>query len=391
MSILLLKEGKKQIKLLIALKICDPAVGSGHFLVSCLNEIIAIKADLRILNDREGRQIRDYSFVIENDELVITDEVNEELFSYNLNPSGKPITSKQELQETLFHEKETIIENCLFGVDINSNSVNICRLRLWIELLKNAYYTKQSNYTELETLPNIDINIKQGNSLISKFDIDQNIFASADKRNLEIYKLNVHVYKNEQDKDKRRDLKEAIEKTKARFKGFEIDALKKEKSRLDGLVEQLHKLNSGDLFASDLTVEQLEKNEKKRKSLEEKIDKLKNEIDTKEEEYLKIYSDAFEWRFEFPEVLNDEGEFIGFDVVIGNPPYISLSKFKELNDVFSKYSTFSKTGDIYCLFYEKGLQILRSFGVLTYITSNSWMRTKYGKLLRDILLNKLIH
>ena len=158
------------------MKICDPAVGSGHFLVSCLNEIIAVKADLGILCYKDGRQVQNYLFEIENDELIITNEETDEIFNYRLNPSGKPILELQNLQEALFHEKETIIENCLFGVHINSNSVNICRLRLWIELLKNSYYTKESNYTELETLPNIDINIKQGNSLISRFKIDQNIF-----------------------------------------------------------------------------------------------------------------------------------------------------------------------------------------------------------------------
>jgi hypothetical protein len=112
-------------KIVNDLKICDPAVGSGHFLVSCLNEIIAIKAELKILHDRDGRQIQNYYIEIENDELVITNEETDEFFNYHLNPSGKPISALQDLQEALFHEKETLIENCLFGVDINSNSVNI--------------------------------------------------------------------------------------------------------------------------------------------------------------------------------------------------------------------------------------------------------------------------
>ncbi|WP_366146304.1 hypothetical protein [Crocosphaera sp.] len=117
-----------------SLKICDPAVGSGHFLVSALNEIIAIKSELKILQDKEGKTLRDYRIEVVNDELVIEDD-NESLFEYN--PKNK---ESQRVQETLFHEKQTIIENCLFGVDINPNSVKICRLRLWIELLKNAYY-----------------------------------------------------------------------------------------------------------------------------------------------------------------------------------------------------------------------------------------------------------
>ena len=143
-----------------------PCVGSGHFLVSALNEMIAVKNDLKILQDRDGKRLKEYQVEVVNDELIVTDEEGE-LFEYN--PSNK---ESQRIQETLFHEKQTIIENCLFGVDINTNSVKICRLRLWIELLKNAYY---KNATELETLPNIDINIKCGNSLVSRFAIDADL------------------------------------------------------------------------------------------------------------------------------------------------------------------------------------------------------------------------
>ncbi len=149
-----------------SIKICDPAVGSGHFLVSALNEMIAVKNDLKILQDLDGKRLKEYQVEVVNDELIVTDEEGE-LFEYN--PTNK---ESQRIQQTLFHEKQTIIENCLFGVDINANSVKICRLRLWIELLKNAYY---KNATELETLPNIDINIKCGNSLISRFAIDADL------------------------------------------------------------------------------------------------------------------------------------------------------------------------------------------------------------------------
>src|SRR5690606_7232070 len=98
------------------------------------------------------------------DELMVFDDHVGTLFRYN--PLSK---ESQRVQETLFNEKKAIIESCLFGVDINPNSTKICRLRLWIELLKNAYYKEHSPGilgSELETLPNIDINIKTGNSLI---------------------------------------------------------------------------------------------------------------------------------------------------------------------------------------------------------------------------------
>ena len=88
-------------------------------------------------------------------------------------------------------------------MDINPNSVKICRLRLWIELLKNAYYTDESGFTELETLPNIDINIKQGNSLLSKFSLTEDLsdVFRKQKFSLRSYKDAVTAYKNAPNKE----------------------------------------------------------------------------------------------------------------------------------------------------------------------------------------------
>src|SRR5665647_3159253 len=107
-------------------------------------------------------------------------------------------------KQPCFNEKQTIIENCLFGVDINPKSVQICRLRLWIELLKNAYYIAHDNQTngELQTLPNIDINIKTGNSLISRFALDEDLKAvfKQGKYSVETYKIVVQTYKDSKSK-----------------------------------------------------------------------------------------------------------------------------------------------------------------------------------------------
>ncbi|MEY4542308.1 MAG: hypothetical protein RL411_385, partial [Bacteroidota bacterium] len=186
-----------------SIKICDPAVGSGHFLVSALNEMIAVKNDLKILQDRAGKRLKEYQVEVVNDELIVTDDEGQ-LFEYNL--SNK---ESQRIQETLFHEKQSIIENCLFGVDINSNSVKICRLRLWIELLKNAYY---KNPTELETLPNIDINIKCGNSLVSRFSIDADLKQALKKSKWTIdrYQIAVDTYRNAQSKEQKREMERLI-------------------------------------------------------------------------------------------------------------------------------------------------------------------------------------
>ncbi|MBN2456270.1 MAG: hypothetical protein JXB29_07035 [Sedimentisphaerales bacterium] len=193
-----------------SLKICDPAVGSGHFLVSGLNEIIAIKAELGILTDDSNKPLRDYLFDVDNDELMILDRSGG-FFKYD--PRN---IEAQRIQKTLFDEKQTIIENCLFGVDINPNSVNICRLRLWIELLKNAYYKADG---ELETLPNIDINIKCGNSLISRYPIDADLGHAlvGSTWDIGMYRLAVMNYRNAENKEQKREAEKQIRKIKDDF------------------------------------------------------------------------------------------------------------------------------------------------------------------------------
>ena len=114
------------------------------------------------------------------------------------------------------------------------------------------------------------------------------------------------------------------------------------------------------------------------------IKKLETEID--EIKANKIYENAFEWRFEFPEVLNDEGDFVGFDVVIGNPPYFSISHAPELKQISDQYKSFASSGDIYSLFIERSLNILRLEGTSSLIISNKWMRANYGETLRAFLI-----
>ncbi|MFH1297479.1 MAG: DNA methyltransferase, partial [Bacteroidota bacterium] len=293
------------------LKICDPAVGSGHFLVSALNEIIAIKSELKILSDIEGKRLKEYHVEVVNDELIITDE-DGDLFDYHpANPES------QRVQEALFLEKQTIIENCLFGVDINPNSVKICRLRLWIELLKNSYYKEESNFTELETLPNIDINIKCGNSLISRYGLDADIKQALKKSkwSIDSYRLAVMTYRNAQSKEEKRAMERLIESIK---NDFETEVVANDKRLV-----QLKKLN-GELFNLTNQTALFERSKKELDEWNKKINRLASGIRHLEQELEeiknnKIYENAFEWRFEFPEVLNNEGDFVGFDVVIGNP------------------------------------------------------------------------
>jgi len=133
--------------------------------------------------------------------------------------------------------------------------------------------------------------------------------------------------------------------------------------------------------------------EKEKKARERKISQLRNEIDKlrpqlEEIESGKIYHNAFEWRFEFPEVLDDKGNFIGFDVVIGNPPYIRQEELKNIKPILQKiYQSYTGIADLFVYFYERGLQILKTKGYLTYISSNKYFRSGYGEKLRQLLSN----
>ncbi len=355
------------------LRICDPAVGSGHFLVSSLNEIIVIKHELKILIDKKGRRLKEHHISTENDELVITNKENGKTFVYDYRDD-----EKQEVQELLFNEKQIIIENCLFGVDINAKSVLICRLRLWIELLKNMYYTQESKFKELETFPNIDINIKTGNSLISKFNLDDkmNDFAPAArqyiKKIIPDYKIQVDLYKSVRDKDAKNIIIKKIKEYKNNFSKMFNPKDKDFRAWKDKENEWFVSANSA-FLEYELTSKFLEES-----------NALKTVYDNK----MAIYRNAFEWRFEFPEVLNDEGDFIGFDLVVGNPPYFSVSNAEALRPMSHKYTTWASSGDIYALFYELGQWILRPKGYEILITSNKWLRASYGASLRNYIITE---
>lgn len=393
-----IEDTKEANAIINSVKICDPAVGSGHFLVSALNEMIAIKHDLKVLVDREGKRLKEYQVDIVNDELIVTDEDG---LPFTYNPKSK---ESQRLQETLFHEKQTIIENCLFGVDINPNSVKICRLRLWIELLKNAYYR---NETELETLPNIDINIKCGNSLIARFGLDADLKEALKKSNKSIadYKNAVKTYHNASSKEEKKAMEEFILSIKQNFSS-EIRLNDPRRTKRQKLASELyHRFTGTFLFEPETpygqTEKQLEKQRKAEKEkLEKEIEKLDNEIE--EVKNNKIYENSFEWRFEFPEVLNDEGDFVGFDVVIGNPPYVftkegdfsdlyktNISKFFEKYNVKTESKGLNiQTGKInlFGIFLIRSYEILKKGAEVNVIIPNNILRATTYEAIRKFLI-----
>jgi len=360
------------------IRICDPAVGSGHFLVSALNELLTIKSELGILIDNEGQILRNVYCEVQNDELFTSHF--DKLFVYNFHDK-----ESQRIQETLFNEKRTLIENCLFGVDINPKSVQICRLRLWIELLKNSYYTKESKFSELETLPNIDINIKCGNSLASHFMLNGNGKSTMPPQKMQLatkkYKNAVYKYKNATIK---------FEKQQAEK---EIKELKEEISRYSNPTDKDY-IAIGKI-AAEIDKQKIFFSKEEQTQWQLKIIRLTKELNEAQNRYDEkkhsVYFNAFEWRFEFPEVLDDNGYFVGFDAIIGNPPYISavdMARNKWQKEYFKNtYPEATGAYDIFILFLKKATDLLRQNGFYAWIIPNKFLAAQYAENTKELLIN----
>ncbi len=400
------EKAKEYLQLLLTLRICDPAVGSGHFLVSALNEMVWIAYELGLITS-----LYRYDLKLENDEIIIHHTQTGEIFNYTKAHSEND--PHHHIQKELFELKKSIIENCLFGVDINPNSCEITKLRLWIELLKYSYYIFENgkNTNALETLPNIDINIKCGNSLIFNFPLNSKLtigqtleFSRNLKSEIKEYKNSVMFYK--EGLGEKAKILQNIAKLKSLIINYFIEqhqASKHLKESLKAFISEYgdgifdistafgmemlkiarHKDNNY-RFNPTLTKKQpspigVEANRLliKIKECYETLENLKN-------------SKTLEWRFEFPEVLDDEGDFLGFDCIIGNPPYIRQEQIKDIKPLLQKqYQDFyNSTADIYTYFFALSFNLLKEKGFNAFITSNKYARAKYGAKLRELLLKK---
>ena len=249
---------------LASVKICDPACGSGAFLVGMMGEITAARNLLSIYINL-NRQVYDF--------------------------------------------KRECIENSLYGVDIETGAVEIAKLRLWLSLIVD-----ENNIEQIKPLPNLDYRIVGGDSLMGiDKNKDINFFNSGSFDKLEEYKENI------------------VEET----------------------------------------------NHEKRNDLRKNIDELINSVTEGKKN--------FDFEIYFSEVFRDKG---GFDIVIANPPYIRQEKIRELKPLLQKYSVYNSTSDIYTYFYERSFNILKTGGFSCFITSNKWMRAKYGQKLREFLKSK---
>ncbi|WRF50886.1 Eco57I restriction-modification methylase domain-containing protein [Helicobacter pylori] len=397
------QKAKEYLQLLLALRICDPAVGSGHFLVSALNEMVRIAYELGLITSLYRHSLR-----LENDEIIIHYTPTGEIFNYK-----KPHSENDphhQIQKELFELKKSIIENCLFGVDINPNSCEITKLRLWIELLKYSYYIFEEgkNTNALETLPNIDINIKCGNSLIFNFPLNSKLtigqtleFSKNLKAEIKEYKNSVMFYK--EGLGEKAKILQNIAKLKSLIINYFIEqhqAKRHLKESLKAFISEYgdgifdistafgmemlkiarHKDNNYK-FVPTLTKKQpspigVEANKLliKIKECYETLENLKN-------------SKTLEWRFEFPEVLDDEGDFLGFDCIIGNPPYMQVKKglYSSIFYPFSEGKDIGKQ-NTYKVFIELGFNLTKQKGLISLITQSSIMCDCSAQFTRELLL-----
>ncbi|GAA9615431.1 class I SAM-dependent DNA methyltransferase [Helicobacter pylori] len=393
---------KEYLQVLLALRICDPAVGSGHFLVSALNEMVRIAYELGLIASLP----LDATLELENDEILI--KFSNKPFIYTRPSSEKE--QSHHIQKELFELKKSIIENCLFGVDINPNSCEITKLRLWIELLKYSYYIFEEgkNTDALETLPNIDINIKCANSLIFNFPLNSKLtigqtleFSKNLKVEIKEYKNSVMFYK--EGLGEKAKILQNIAKLKSLIINYFIEqhqAKRHLKESLKAFISEYgdgifdistafgmemlkiarHKDNNYK-FIPTLTKKQpspigVEANKLliKIKECYETLENLKN-------------SKTLEWRFEFPEVLDDEGNFLGFDCIIGNPPYMQVKKglYSSIFYPFSEGKDIGKQ-NTYKVFIELGFNLTKQKGLISLITQSSIMCDYSAQFTRELLL-----
>ena len=289
------EEYKKTAERLKCVKILDPACGSGAFPMGLLNRVVEILE--RISPD-----------------------------------------------ENVYDLKLLVIENCLYGSDIQSIAAQITKLRFFISLICDCDKDASKPNFGIPTLPNLETKFVSANTLIAK-----------KKRDLQ-----GNLFENPEIEQTKRKLAEIRHKHFSAKSASTKYRLRKEDEELRG--ELINLLSDDNGFAQD-DAKQLAK---------------WNPYDQND---TSSFFDP-EWMF---------GVADGFDIVIGNPPYIQLQNNSgELAKLYEDcgYSTFARTGDIYCLFYERGWQLLKEGGYLCYITSNKWMRAGYGDKTRGFFANK---
>ncbi len=325
------------------LKILDPACGSGAFPMGILHKLVFVLSKLDPKNEQwRDRQIAKLKTIDDSALREKATQVIHDAFENN---------------ELDYGRKLFLIENCIHGVDIQPIATQISKLRFFISLIvdQKSHGDKSNNFG-IRPLPNLDFKIIAANTLIAAPQEDEAMGVKVDSFFENFSDLTHDYFKvaNPDDKRKLRDKIETLINSKCDEKIKAIESLSHNEAKYKKQIDQL---------------------ESHKKLWQSYANLFKHEAVA-----------FFEPRYFFPQLSG------GFDIVIGNPPYIQIQKFSgqaiQTQWQNQQYETFQKTGDIYALFIEKGVSLLNQNGLLAFITSNKWMRAGYGKSLRHFLATK---
>lgn len=328
------------------IKVLDPACGSGAFPIGVLQKLVFVLNKL----DHDHKRWK---------ERILTDTPAE----------MREDTRKLLERSTAEHNwKLGLIQHSIYGVDIQPIAVQIAKLRCFISLLVDFHVDENAENLGVPPLPNLDFKFVAADTLIkppSEINRADDLLAFEDPFFAK-FATAAEDYFFARDPDKKKKLRENIEQ-------LIEEQIETQEKRI--------KSESGMLHGDKKTIEALKTQNKTA------IQRAEQEIELWES-YRNIFAfrndhvQFFDTPYFFPECKD------GFDIVIGNPPYIQIQKFpKEKKEqwVNQKFQSFSASADIYCLFYERGAQLLAKNGYLCYITSNNWMRANYGEKLREYL------
>jgi hypothetical protein len=330
------EEGKEVLEALSTLTVLDPACGSGAFPIGMLQKIV---------------------FVIS----ILDPDANWWL-SKQLENASPEIKREFENKGVDYIRKLGIIRQTIFGVDIQPIATEISRLRCFLTLIVDEAIDDNAWNRDIKPLPNLDFKFVTANSIIKP-----------PGNNDDLPKL-FNTFEEE--------LAEKVDKYFSSEGSERSELSHKIRDLIDQKINQNKDfvMNNYGIIKDDRFIDVYNQ-----KNSKQNIELLRDA--TAWESYKNIFShrpiNFFEIKYIFPSVKD------GFDIVIGNPPYIHFEKMDQTSrDLYKKtgYKTYEPRGDIYALFYERGLDLLKDNGVLTYITSNKWMRSGYGKCLRNLFV-----
>lgn len=333
------------------IKVCDPACGSGAYLVGMLNEIIKLRYLFRMFNQKLP-------------------------------------------QKTLYDLKKETIQNCLYGVDIDPGAVDIAKLRFWLSIVVDE------NIEDIEPLPNLDFKIMQGNSLLEDLVIGDSIIKfnfdgrkKIDGRTKE-KKEAVHIsgFQAKLILDESDTLVEKLEKYHTEY--FNINDPEKKKMlkrKIDNIEDELIQSKcQEEIRDAESHIQNNPNDSRKVLKNTERVLAVKEVLNKWKKDHLRPF---FPWKLHFSEVFNRENG--GFDVVIANPPYIDSESMVKGDQAYireaiqKKYKWTKGNWDIYIAFFELGFNLLDKTGTLTFITPDKWISKPFGDELRKGTINNL--